>query len=249
MRYLLPALCLMACTIMAQNAPAPKADAKAAAAKPTLTPPKRVRRVPEFAVRRLPGSTFQIIDARAKPASGLQSVASQLERFCDIPFQIVSQPATGQSGLALARAALARPQDVGAVVVVAEEGPEAPRLALYPEDRCGVINASRLADGADAKTADARLAKELWRTVAFIAGGVNSDEPCVVKTVLSSADLDTLPASTFSPNVAGKISQAAKRLGLARIERTSYRAACLQGWAPPPTNAAQKAIWESVNPR
>jgi len=132
---------------------------------------------------------------------------------------------------------------------VAEEGPEAPRLALYPEDRCGVINASRLADGADAKTADARLAKELWRTVAFIAGGVNSDEPCVVKTVLSSADLDTLPASTFSPNVAGKISQAAKRLGLARIERTSYRAACLQGWAPPPTNAAQKAIWESVNPR
>ena len=231
MRYLLPALCLMACAVRAETAPAP-------------------RRAPEFAVRRLPGAEFLIIDARAKPGIGLQPVAAHLEHFCDIPFRVVGKPAAaGEHGLALARAALARPQDVGAVVVVAEEGPEAPRLALYPEDRCGVINASRLADGADAKTADARLAKELWRTVAFIAGGVNSDEPCVVKTVLSSADLDALPASTFSPNVAGKISQAAKRLGLARIERTSYRAACLQGWAPPPTNAAQKAIWESVNPR
>ncbi len=231
MRYLLPALCLMACAVRAETAPAP-------------------RRAPEFAVRRLPGAEFLIIDARAKPGIGLQPVAAHLEHFCDIPFRVVGKPAAaGEHGLALARAALARPQDVGAVVVVAEEGPEAPRLALYPEDRCGVINASRLADGADAKTADARLAKELWRTVAFIAGGVNSDEPCVVKTVLASADLDALPASTFSPNVAGKISQAAKRLGLARIERTSYRAACLQGWAPPPTNAAQKAIWESVNPR
>ena len=231
MRYLLPALCLMACAVRAETAPAP-------------------RRAPEFAVRRLPGAEFLIIDARAKPGIGLQSVAAHLEHFCDIPFHVVGKPAAaGEHGLALARAALARPQDVGAVVVVAEEGPEAPRLALYPEDRCGVINASRLADGADAKTADARLAKELWRTVAFIAGGVNSDEPCVVKTVLSSADLDALPASTFSPNVARKINQAGERLGLARIERTSYRAACLQGWAPPPTNAAQKAIWESVNPR
>ena len=231
MRYLLPALCLMACAVRAETAPAP-------------------RRAPEFAVRRLPGAEFLIIDARAKPGIGLQPVAAHLEHFCDIPFRVVGKPAAaGEHGLALARAALARPQDVGAVVVVAEEGPEAPRLALYPEDRCGVINASRLADGADAKTADARLAKELWRTVAFIAGGVNSDEPCVVKTVLASADLDTLPASTFSPNVARKINQAGERLGLARIERTSYRAACLQGWAPPPTNAAQKAIWESVNPR
>lgn len=231
MRYLLPALCLMACAVRAETAPAP-------------------RRAPEFAVRRLPGAEFLIIDARAKPGIGLQPVAAHLEHFCDIPFRVVGKPAAaGEHGLALARAALARPQDVGAVVVVAEEGPEAPRLALYPEDRCGVINASRLADGADAKTADARLAKELWRTVAFIAGGVNSDEPCVVKTVLASADLDALPASTFSPNVARKINQAGERLGLARIERTSYRAACLQGWAPPPTNAAQKAIWESVNPR
>jgi hypothetical protein len=221
----------MACAVRAETAPAP-------------------RRAPEFAVRRLPGAEFLIIDARAKPGIGLQPVAAHLEHFCDIPFRVVGKPAAaGEHGLALARAALARPQDVGAVVVVAEEGPEAPRLALYPEDRCGVINASRLADGADAKTADARLAKELWRTVAFIAGGVNSDEPCVVKTVLASADLDTLPASTFSPNVARKINQAGERLGLARIERTSYRAACLQGWAPPPTNAAQKAIWESVNPR
>ena len=229
MRYLLPALCLMACAVRAETAPAP-------------------RRAPEFAVRRLPGAEFRIIDARARPGTGLQSVAAHLEHFCDIPFHVVGKPAAaGETGLALARAALARPGEVGAVVVVAEEGPAAPRLALYPEDRFGVINATRLADGADAKTADARLAKELWRTVAFIAGGVNSDEPCVVKTVLASADLDTLPASTFSPNVARKINQAGERLGLARIERTSYRAACLQGWAPPPTNAAQQAIRNSVN--
>ena len=226
MRFARLGLCVMACAVQAQTVP-------------------KVRNVAEFAVRRLPGAELQIIDARQAPANGLDQVAAHLEHFCQIPFKVVKKPAEkGDNGLSLAKAALSRPKEVGAVVVVVDEGEDAPRLALYPEDRFGVINATRIRAGTDEKTAAARLEKELWRAVAFIAGGVASEEPCVVKTVLTPADLDALAVSTFSPMVAMKISRSGDRFGFGKIERTSYRAACLQGWAPAPTNDIQKAIWD-----
>ena len=38
----------------------------------------------------------------------------------------------------------------------------------------------------------------------------------------------------------------ANRLGILPVRTTTYLQACQEGWAPMPTNAVQKAIWEKV---
>ena len=44
----------------------------------------------------------------------------------------------------------------------------------------------------------------------------------------------------------GKMSDTATRLGCAEAKFTTYKQACREGWAPPPTNDVQKAIWDQV---
>ena len=36
-------------------------------------------------------------------------------------------------------------------------------------------------------------------------------------------------------------------MGLSPVKRTSYRQACIEGWAKNPTNALQKAVWDDVH--
>jgi len=38
-----------------------------------------------------------------------------------------------------------------------------------------------------------------------------------------------------------------KALGVKPAEKTTYRKACREGWAPAPTNEVQQAIWDKVH--
>ena len=38
-----------------------------------------------------------------------------------------------------------------------------------------------------------------------------------------------------------------KPLGVLPAQRATYMKACQEGWAPPPTNDVQKAVWEKVH--
>lgn len=170
-----------------------------------------------------------------------------MERFCRIACAVERKPAAkGADGHALARACLGRQQGAGAVAVIVDGPADGPALTVYPEDRAGVINAARYAAGADAAAADKRVEKELWRVLAFVGGGVETEEHCVLKPVLKAEDLDGLAASTLSPNVAMRVTANAQRFGFSRVERVPYRMAVVQGWAASPTNDAQRAIWDQV---
>jgi hypothetical protein len=202
---------------------------------------------PEFVSRRTPGAAFVIIDARAGAAQDLAPLAANMERFCRITCTVERKPdAKTADGYALACACLDKQQGKGAVAVIVDGPADGPGLTVYPEDRAGVINAACYAADADAATAAKRIEKELWRVLAMIAGGVETEEYCVLKPVLNPADLDSLTASTLSPNVAMRVSANAERFGFGQVEHVPYRVAVVRGWAPAPTNAAQKAIWEQV---
>ena len=45
-----------------------------------------------------------------------------------------------------------------------------------------------------------------------------------------------------------KISVHARKLGMQMVRTTTYRKAAEEGWAPPPTNDVQKAIWNEAKP-
>ena len=110
------------------------------------------------------------------------------------------------------------------------------------------VNATRICAGANKEVSATRISTEIWRAISFAAGGVNSYAThCALSSVvLEPKDLDQLGARVASPEVCEQVSKSSEKLGLARVKVTTYRMACMQGWAPMPTNATQKAVWEDV---
>jgi len=53
-------------------------------------------------------------------------------------------------------------------------------------------------------------------------------------------------AKCVSPEPYMKIRKTAQKMEIANSILVPYRKACEEGWAPMPTNAIQKAIWDEV---
>lgn len=140
----------------------------------------------------------------------------------------------------------AGPADGAAILL--EERADAATLTIEPEGGRAKVNVRALAaDGATAEKLRLRVRKEMWRAVIYLLGGGNSAFPhCVMKPVASLEDLDDIEASAACPEPFNRVLETAGALGIRGARSTTYRRACEEGWAPPPTNEAQTAIWERV---
>ena len=93
---------------------------------------------------------------------------------------------------------------------------------------------------------DLRLKKELARAFALVSGiGYNPGATGLMYPVRKTADLDfcALP-DKVNPYLISPIHKYLGILGVVPTKVATYRQACMQGWAPPPTNAVQRALWE-----
>ena len=141
------------------------------------------------------------------------------------------------------------PNEVGAFVLIAEQGEKSPSLLCAPEDCWSTINVTRLMmDKPDAETLKSRIIKETWRGLAYALGVGNSlKQPCVMRPIFKPSDLDAHKVSVVSPMPIMSMMQTVGLLKLAKGGQTTYLRACEEGWAPQPTNEIQKAIWEKVH--
>jgi hypothetical protein len=227
------------------------AGGQAAARSPEEIQAARLARTGGLVTKREPGAAVVIIDARpAKGAGDLDALKREMESFCMVAFEVRRQPlGRRDTPLKVAQAALAGKGAAGAVVVLSEEGADAPGMTVFPEDRMALVNATRISGkGVTPEVAARRVTTQLWRAVCFAAGGVNTRSPhCALSaTVLAPDDLDTLSAFMPCPEACAQVEASAAKLGLAKVKTATYRTACLQGWAPAPTNDFQRAIWDEV---
>lgn len=201
------------------------------------------------AIRRDTGASILLVDARQAGAPcDLESLIKDLETAFEVSFRVVKKQAQkDETPMKIARTAL-QDKAVGVAVVVLEDGMDAPILSVFPEDRMAFVNATRICAGANKEVSANRISTEIWRAISFAAGGVNSyTAHCALSSlVLDPKDLDQLGARVASPEVCEQVLKASEKLGLAKVKVTTYRMACLQGWAPLPTNEVQKVIWEEM---
>ena len=119
-------------------------------------------------------------------------------------------------------------------------------LAVYPENFRAQVNVKPLlADGAAPETIKARLTTELARAAMFLMGSGSVSYRSLTMPVKSLADLDSL-ASTYPGAEEMMHLSAGKTIGVKPIVFCSYDMACREGWAPPPTNDIQRAVWEQI---
>ena len=191
------------------------------------------------------GKCLRFIDLR-KEGGDFGAVLTRMNQVFGTEVEIVKGVREADCAMRTAKKAL-NDKTVGAAIVISEEGADAPTLVVCPEDRMGVINVDRLLEGianADSgRTFSIRLTKEMWRAAAFVLGGYSSMYPCAMKAAFSVEDLDANPVEMTCPPVSGAISDNARRLGFAKVYCVPYVVALYEGWAPAPTNDAQKAVW------
>lgn len=189
----------------------------------------------------LPGKPFMFLDLRKDLSVGISDFTKGIGNSSRIltDYSHAEMMATPyQSGRFLIDSGKA-----AAVAVVYEGDVNDPVLVAYPENRMATINVTPLKHSNYAK----RLERELWRAYVYAAGGTTSPtEMCVMQPVLTLKDLDEIQCDMAFPGMTGQIVSHASKYGFAKIMKGTYRGACKMGWAPPPTNDYQKAIWESV---
>ena len=193
------------------------------------------------------GARIALLDARVESDKAPDTVAETIQRTMRYGVEVAR---IGPGGVAPYDRALAERKGRGAAVavMVADAGDDAPVLAIYPEDRVAVVNASRLHLGASDADREERLVKELWRAFGFVSGcGYAGTDASVMQPISSPVELDGIKWSIVSPMSFQQISRMLSKYGAIAGGRTTYRRAVEEGWAPAPTNEYQQAVWDAAH--
>ena len=194
------------------------------------------------------GPQVMFLDAREKATATIDSVGDLYKLGTKLSVQLVKQARGDKAPLALGREIIAK-GDILLVVVVIDNCDDLPALTVFPEERVGVVNADKLkgATNGDPSAPEMRVAKEIWRAMGFIGGvGFSAQANDVMQPYYTLAELDRMHNPYIQPMNMLKMTYMWKRFGVDRTHRIPYRKAVQDGWAPPPTNDYQRAVWDEV---
>ena len=201
----------------------------------------RIERAGGWVTQPSNGKIIRIINAQKRvPRVSLEETAGQIGNVTSFPVVVTDSDETDPAKIIVG--------DTAAAIIV-KDSAEKERITVAPEDGWSVVNVRAIgADGADEARVTVRTSKEVWRAAAMMLGASDSMmQPCLMAPIHSIADLDanTCVMPTMEPF--NKMINNAKQMGVAVRRRVSYRKACQEGWAPEPTNAVQKAIWNEIH--
>lgn len=235
-------------TVAAQTAaPAPRPPAVKPVPR-TMSPELRAKMMAKtggMIQSKAEGPSVLFLNAQSRvDAAALTEPVAQVNTMLRLP--ALRKDAPTDAPLTAALEALKDPA-VAAVVVVGDSAGY-PALLIAPESRWALVNVAALGGSDTAPdTLSERTRKEVWRAFGYLMGAAHSNfETCLMKSVLTPTDLDDLKAKSLSPEPFSKILAHAQKLGVKPARTTTYRKAVEEGWAPPPTNDFQKAVWEEL---
>ena len=148
-----------------------------------------------------------------------------------------------KSGLDLTNAdAFLNESGAGAAVIVAKLDAKLPTLLAAPDNRWAFVNVSALPENDKIL-----MRREAVRALAFSVGGALSQAPVSLMGPFGNLkQLASLPTDQMPIDVVQRVATGLKYYGVHPYVRDVYLHGCEQGWAPPPTNEYQKAVWERV---
>ena len=144
--------------------------------------------------------------------------------------------------------------DVGAadgaqVVVEVVDNETDAALTAYPEEFRARVNIARLSAGLKGSAVEkffaSRCRKELLRAFCYACGVAGSQYPRNTMAITRISDLDLV--GEFIPgDTVGMCTDRLNGIGVTPARYVGYARACIDGWAPAPTNEAQKIVWEKA---
>ena len=142
---------------------------------------------------------------------------------------------------------LKKPELKGEATVFVVDDPSLPMSLNAPESRWSMVNVAPLKTDKEAFF-KARVERSIVRAIVPILCGADSQYPgCIMGAVHKAEDLDRFVGARLPVDVIARFKKNFDALGLGSWERTTYRSACQQGWAPAPTNDIQRGVWNKVH--
>lgn len=187
-----------------------------------------------------------ILNAQSRVSSDeLEKTAKYVQKFGKLPVEVKSVK-LNQGDRATTAMVDAAGVKVGLFVV---DDPKCDlSILIAPEARWAVVNVEALAkDKPSGELLAMRTRKQVARALCLLCGAGASQYP---NTLLAPkkdyATLDRYKDEGLPPDVFMRMSYYMKDLGVHMIVRDTYAEACREGWAPPPTNQYQKAIYDTI---
>lgn len=192
------------------------------------------------------GPRVLLLDARAKATLTIDEVARLWKLGSKLEADLLKEPIGGDDPLVHAQGVMEARKPLLLVEVVADD--RLPALSVFPEERIGIVNASKLKGGSkDPAAPEMRVMKEVWRAIGFIGGlGFSAAKNDVMQPWYTLAELDSTDNAYIQPMAMMGMQQMWDRFGVKKPHKVPYRTAVKQGWASPPTNELQKAVWDEV---
>ena len=178
-----------------------------------------------------------IVDAASDtPAEALAEVSKQFDENVHIAVEV-------QKGAF----DFAEPKLVGEATLFIVDDPKLPMSLVAQEARWAVVNVAKLRSEKP-QFYRARVKKETVRILVALLGGCNSTFPDALTGYVGKAeDLDRFADTRLQAEIEQRFPEYMKKFGLEPYVLSNYRKACMEGWAPQPTNDVQKAIWDDVH--
>ena len=183
------------------------------------------------------GKVVKIVDSVGLPQAALTAVAQNFENATRLPVVICSGSDVVDDAF---------DKNTGFVLVVAAKGGKTPKILAATEDGWVKVDVQWL------KTDNMplylkRLQQIIWRGLVYGLGGGNTKFPqCIMKPVMTLAEMDANMAVMACPDAYQAIIESARKYGVKERVTTTYVNACREGWAPAPTNDAQRIIYEKM---
>ena len=179
----------------------------------------------------------------------IEKAATTLRSSAKFNFEI--QSAETDKNFSLNAAPDLRSKFNAQVAVILINDPTLPTTLVAPEERWAIVNINKISAGLISgplyeRMFAARCRKEIIRTFSLLCGGGSSQFPGNMMATASVKDLDTV--QEFIPIDMGvRWTEYLKNLGVKPAYQRTYKQACIEGWAPAPTNEFHKAIWDKVH--
>ena len=123
-----------------------------------------------------------------------------------------------------------------------------PAILVAPENRWALLNFNVVAKEKRPAFFQARSKKQISRALALLCGASNSQFPgALTRGIVNEEDLDKNIDYVLPMDIFKRMRSYMEPLGVTPAIYSPYDSACEEGWAPPPTNDVQKAIWDKVH--
>lgn len=182
-----------------------------------------------------------------KPAKGYVAIVDRQSRVAPEVIDAAIRSLAEQTQFAFKRVTV--DEKTAAMTIRLVDTVGKPPMVVAPEEGWAEVNIASLADGlkgnALAKFLPERTKKMIARAY-VLAAGAGSAYPENLMDIVTVRDLDYRDCALPVDAIARAQAHALAR-GMAQYEKTTYRQACSEGWAPAPTNDIQKAVWDEIH--